>query len=198
MLCYFPGFPHSSVGKESTCNAGEPCLMPGLERSPGEGVGYPLQYSWASLVVQTVKNLPVMWETWVRSLCWGDPLEEDMATHSSIRALQVALVVKTACSAGDVGSIPGTKIPWRRTWLPTPVFLPGKFHGQRSLAHYSPWAHKQLDTAEHTWELLINALEWRITLTFWLFLFSCVKLYQCSSHGVTWLRYLTPLVMRPD
>ena len=50
----------------------------------------------------------------------------------------IGSVVKTACSAGDVGSIPGTKIPWRRTWLPTPVFLPGKFHGQRSLTGNSP------------------------------------------------------------
>ena len=59
------GFPHSSVGKESACNAGDPGSIPGLGRSPGEGIGYPLQYSWASLVAQPVKNPPVMWETWV-------------------------------------------------------------------------------------------------------------------------------------
>ena len=57
------GFPDGSVGKESACNAGDPSLIPGLGRSPGEGVGYPLQYSWASLVAQLVKNLPTMWET---------------------------------------------------------------------------------------------------------------------------------------
>ena len=51
------GFPDSSVGKESTCNAGDPSLIPGLGRSTGEGIGYPLQYSWASLVAQLVKNL---------------------------------------------------------------------------------------------------------------------------------------------
>ena len=51
------GFPDSSVGKESTCNAGDPGSIPGLERSAGEGIGYPLQYSWASLVAQLVKNL---------------------------------------------------------------------------------------------------------------------------------------------
>ena len=51
---------------------------------PGEGIGYPLQYSWGSLVIQTAKNPPAMWETWVQSLGWEDPLEEDMATHSSI------------------------------------------------------------------------------------------------------------------
>ena len=60
-------FPDSSVGKESTCNAGDPALIPGLGRSHGEGIGYPLQYSWASLVAQLVKKLPAMWETWVRS-----------------------------------------------------------------------------------------------------------------------------------
>ena len=59
------GFPGSSAGKESTCNAGEPGSIPRLRSSPGEGVGYPLQYSWASLVAQTVKNLPAMWKTWV-------------------------------------------------------------------------------------------------------------------------------------
>ena len=51
------GFPDSSVGKESTCNAGDPSLIPGLGRSAGEGVGYPLQHSWASLVAHLVKNL---------------------------------------------------------------------------------------------------------------------------------------------
>ena len=59
------GFPDSSVGKESTCNARDPSSIPGLGRSAGEGIGNPLQYSWASPVAQLVKNLPVMWETWV-------------------------------------------------------------------------------------------------------------------------------------
>ena len=51
-------------------------MIPGSGRSAGEGMGYPLQYSWASLVAQLVKNLPVMRETWVRSLGWKDPLEK--------------------------------------------------------------------------------------------------------------------------
>ena len=80
------GFPDSSVGKESTCNAGDPGLIPGLRRSAGERIGYPLQYSWASLVAQVVKNLPAMWETWVQSLGWKDPLEKGKATHSSVLA----------------------------------------------------------------------------------------------------------------
>ena len=73
-------FPGNSPGKESTFNAQD--LIQFLKRSPGEGIGYPLQYSWASLVAQMVKNLPAMQETWVG------------------------------------------KIPWRRAWQPTPVFLP--------------------------------------------------------------------------
>ena len=55
----------SSAGKESTCNAGDLGLIPGVGRHPGEGKSYPLQYSLASLVAQSVKNLPEMWETWV-------------------------------------------------------------------------------------------------------------------------------------
>ena len=100
------GFPGGSAGKESTCNAGNPGSIPRSGRSPGEGIGYPLQYSWASLVAQRVKNMPAMWETWVQSM------------------------------------------GWRKEWLPTPVFWPGKFHGQRSLAGYSPWGCKESDTTE--------------------------------------------------
>ena len=56
--------PTSSVGKESACNAGDPGLIPGLGKSSGEGIGYPLQYSWASLVAQLIKKSPpAMWET---------------------------------------------------------------------------------------------------------------------------------------
>ena len=75
------GFPDSSVGKESACHAGDPGLIPGLGRSTGEGIGYPPQYSWASLMGQLFKNLPAVRETWVRSLGWEDPLEERKATH---------------------------------------------------------------------------------------------------------------------
>ena len=59
------GFPDSSVGKESTCSAGDTSLIPGSGRSAGEGIGYKLQYSWASLVTQLGKNPPAVWETWV-------------------------------------------------------------------------------------------------------------------------------------
>ena len=84
------GFPDGSVGKESACNAGDNSgSIPGLGRSPGEGIGYPLQYFWASLVTQMVKHLPTMQETWVRSLGWDDPLEKEMATHSSTLAWKI-------------------------------------------------------------------------------------------------------------
>ena len=65
------GFPDSSVGKESACNAGDPGSIPGSGNSPEEGIGYPLQYSWASLVTQLVKNPPAMQETWVPSNARG-------------------------------------------------------------------------------------------------------------------------------
>jgi len=101
----FLGFPGGSAGKESACNAGDLSLIPGLGRSPGEGKGYPLQYSglensmdysmvsqqvrhdlttWASLVAQMVKNQLAIQETWVRFLGWEDSMEEGMATHSSV------------------------------------------------------------------------------------------------------------------
>ena len=68
--------PDNSVGKESACNAGDPSSIPDLGRSAGEGIGYPLQYSLASLVAQLVKNPLSMRETWVQSLGWEGPLEK--------------------------------------------------------------------------------------------------------------------------
>ena len=65
MYAHIWGFPGSSAGKESACNAGDPSLIPGSGRSPGEGTGFALQYTWASLLAQLVKNLPAMKETWV-------------------------------------------------------------------------------------------------------------------------------------
>ena len=78
--------PGSSTGKEAACDAGDPGSIPGSGRSPRERVGYPLQYSWVSLVAQAVKNSPAVQETWVQSLGWEDPLEKRTATHSSILA----------------------------------------------------------------------------------------------------------------
>ena len=83
------GFPDSSVGKESICNAGDPGSIPGSGRSAGEGTGDPLQYSWASLVAQVVKNPLATQETWVGSLGLEDPLEKGKATHSRILAWRI-------------------------------------------------------------------------------------------------------------
>ena len=88
-LIYEEGFPGSSAGKESACNAEDPSLIPGSGRSAGEGIDYPFRDTWASLVAQLVKNLPAMQETCVRSLGWDDPLEKGTATHSSILAWRI-------------------------------------------------------------------------------------------------------------
>ena len=158
------GFPDSSDGQESACNAGDPSSIPGSKRSPGEGKGYPLQYSWASLFTETVKNLPAMWETWV----WASLIAQLVKNLPEMQETPVRSL--------------GRKILWRRNRLPTPVFLgfpvdpdgkesacneghlgsipglgrsPGgqqgnllqyscleNPHGQRSLVGYSPWDHK--------------------------------------------------------
>ena len=85
------GFPGSSAGKESACNVEDPSSIPRSGRFAGEGTGYPLQYSWASLVVH--KNPPAMWETWVWSLDWEVSLEKGKATHSSILAWRIPWTV---------------------------------------------------------------------------------------------------------
>ena len=86
-------FPGGPVGKESDCNAGDLGSIPGLGRSSGEGNGYPLQFPWASLVAQLVKNLPAMWETWVPSLGWEGAPGEGEATHSSILVWRIPCTV---------------------------------------------------------------------------------------------------------
>ena len=124
------GFPDSSVGKESACNAGDHGSIPGLGRSPGEGIGYTLQYSWASLLAQLVKNLPAMWETWVGSLGWipglGRSLEKEKTTHSSILAWRIPWTVVHGVAKSDFHTIHKhtfkicsslTKIRWKlRIW----------------------------------------------------------------------------------
>jgi len=91
----YQGFLDSSVGKESPCNVGDSSLISGSGRSAGEGIGYPVQYSWASLVVQLVKNPPAIRETWVWSLGWEDTLEKGTATHSSILAWRILWTIQS-------------------------------------------------------------------------------------------------------
>ena len=89
------GLPGSCASKKSTSNAGDPSSIPGSGRSPGERIGYPLQYSWASPVAQTLKNPPAMQGTWIQSLGWEEipwrkkPLEKGTAIHSSILAWRI-------------------------------------------------------------------------------------------------------------
>ena len=83
-IILYVGFLDTSSDNESTCNIGDPGSIPGLGRSAGEGIDYPLQYSWTSLLAQLVKNPPATWETWVQSIGWEDLLEK--GTHSSILA----------------------------------------------------------------------------------------------------------------
>ena len=104
-----------SAGKTSACNAGNPGSIPGSGRFPEESTGFPLQYSWASLVSQIVKNLPGMWNTWVWSLGWEDPLEEGMITHSSILAWRIPryrgawqATVPRRCKESDTTEWPST------------------------------------------------------------------------------------------
>ena len=83
----------AQIGKESACSEGDLGSIPGLGRSAGEGISHPLQCSWASLVAQLLKNLPVMRETWVRSLGWEDPLQKGKAMHSSVLAWRIPWTV---------------------------------------------------------------------------------------------------------
>ena len=85
----FTGFLDKSVGKEPACSAGDPGLIPRSGRSPGERIGYPPQYSWASLVAQLANNPSAIWETSVQSLGCEDALEKERATHSSILAWRI-------------------------------------------------------------------------------------------------------------
>ena len=103
---------YSSAGKESASNTGDPGSISWSGRFPGEEIGYPLQYSWASLVAQLVENLPIMPETWIQSLSWEDPLEKGRATHSSILDWR----------------IPWTLYPWGCKELDTTEKLSLSFH----------------------------------------------------------------------
>ena len=98
----------SSVGKEFDFNAGDPSSIPGLGRSSGEGIGYPLQYSWASLVSQLVNNLPAMQETrfdfWVRKIPWR---RDRLPTPVFLGFSCGSGGKESAHNAGDLGSIPG-------------------------------------------------------------------------------------------
>ena len=120
------GFPYGSAGKESNCNAGDLGSIPGSGRSSREGIGYPLQYSWASLVDQLVKNPPAMRETWVRSLGWEDSQEKGKATHSVFWP----------------GEFHGLYSPWGRKESATTEWFSLHFHTPLlSLSSLKQWNH---------------------------------------------------------
>ena len=116
------GFPGSSAGKESTCNAGD-CrsrrFNPWVWKIPWRRDRLPTPYSWAALVAQLVKNPPAMWETWVWSLGWKDPLEKGKASHSRVLAWRIPRIEES----GGLSTMGSQRIrhKWATnpfTWLP--------------------------------------------------------------------------------
>ena len=96
------GFPGSSAGKESAWDAGDASWIPGSGRFPGEEIGYPLKYSWASLVDQLVKNPPARQKTCVQSPGWEDPQEKGKSTHSSVLVWRIPVLLSPwACKESD-------------------------------------------------------------------------------------------------
>ena len=124
-------------------------MIAGSGRSPGEGIAYPLQYSWASLVAQLIKNMPAMWESWVQSLGWKEVLGPSL----------VAQLVKNLPAKWETWFDPwATEISWKRERLPTPVFWPGEFHEL-----YSLWGCKESDTTDfHTFRNCYLTLHIRV------------------------------------
>ena len=119
-------------------------MIAGLGRSAGEGIGYPLSYSWASLVAQLVKNLPAMQETWFNSwigkICWR---RDRLPTLIFLGFPGGSDGKESTCNVGGLSSIPGLGRSLGREKLPISVFWSGEFHRL-----YSPWGHKELDTTE--------------------------------------------------
>ena len=119
------GFPHSSVGKKSTCNAGDPSSIPELERCTQEGIGYTFQYSQASLVAQLVKNPPAMWENWVRSLGWEHPLEKGIQ-YSGLENSMDRIVHGVTKSQTQLSDFYFTSLHFTSGDRQSPLFSPGK------------------------------------------------------------------------
>ena len=140
-----------------TCNAGDPGSIPALGRSVGEGTGYPLQYSWGSLVAQLERIYLQCrrsgFDSWVGRILW----RRDRLPTPVFLGFPCALAGKeSTCNVGIWVRSLGWKSPWRREQLPSPEFWPGEFHRL-----YSPWGLKESDTAErlplthsltHSWE----------------------------------------------
>ena len=124
------GFPCGSSSKESACSAGDLGSIPRSGRSAGEGIGYSLQYSWASLVAQLVKNPPALQEAWVQSLSWEDPLENEKAAHSSTLAWRIPRTSPWGRKESDVTEQLSRSLSkqlvaskWNSLYSPTSTFL---------------------------------------------------------------------------
>ena len=126
------GYPCGSAGKESACNAGDLGLIPGSGRSPGEGKGYRLQCSGLENRMDCIVHGVTKSQTWL----------SDFRFY-----FLVAHMVSLQCRRRRFDPWI-RKTPWRRKWQPTPVFLPRKFHGWRSLVPYSPRVCKESDITE--------------------------------------------------
>ena len=148
------GFPHSSVGKESACSAGDTAWIPGSGRSAGEGIGYPLQYSWASLVARLVNNPPAMWETWVQSLGWKDPLQKGMATHSSILAWRISWTIQSMGSqrvGHDSVTFAHSLAFLRWCWAVGNQLVMREWRGRRNQYYFKAWEREVLRALNTSW-----------------------------------------------
>ena len=188
---FLVGFPDSSVGKESTCNAGDPGWFPGLGRSFGEGIGYPLQYSWVSLVAQLVKHPPAMRKTWLWSLGWEDPLEKGKATHSSILAWRIPCIVHGVAKSWTIlSNFNFTNLPQQQPWWVgffqkniQPVAWASEFCASDSLAH-CPWLALGMIQAKQQLRLLDQKTKSRF---FHVFLIVCFIWTLCEQSDLWWL-----------
>ena len=169
------GFPDSSVGKESACNAGDPRLIPGSGRSTGEGIGYPLQYSWSSLGAQLVRNLPIMQETWV---C----LNYGMWNVCSVMSNSLQLHGLQPTRHLFHGILQARKLEW--VAIPPPEDLPDPGIKTSSLA--PPALAGGFFTTSATWEALLI----QMLVVYSVFQFSKVihifwLKIDCKIHGST-------------
>ena len=137
------GFPESSVGKESACNAGDPSSIPGSGRSPRETIGYPLKYSWASRVAH-LKKLCLQYGTpgfdpWVGKIPWRrERLPTPVFWPGEFHGLYGVAKSRTRLSDFTF-TLLFTFMHWRRKWQPTPVILLGESQGRWSLVGCSLW-----------------------------------------------------------
>ena len=140
------GFPGDPKVKASACNDGDLGSIPGLGRSPGEGNDSPLQYS----CLENPMDGGAWWATVHRVAKSRTRLNLAAAAAGGLPrwlSSKESACRRSKCRTCRFDSWVG-KSPWRRKWQPTPVFLPGESHGQRSLVGYSPQGRKESDTTE--------------------------------------------------